>query len=94
MTAAELIAHCRTRREGRPAGDIRTPAVLAEVLGMVLEDRLAELESRAREPSGGHYDSVKGEVVHTEAGEPAPDPKEDRLARSLATLIGYVEDLR
>ena len=67
--------------------------MLADVLTMVLEERLQELEGRARPPSGGIYDSLRGEIVHTDPGEPAPDPKNDRLARSLATLIGFVEDL-
>lgn len=93
MNAADLIAHCRTRRQGNTEGDLRTPAVLAEVLTVVLDERLQELEGRARSPSGGHYDSLRGEIVHTDPGEPAPDPKGDRMARSLATLIGYVEDL-
>jgi hypothetical protein len=94
VNAAELVAHCRTQRQGAPEGDIRSPAVLADVLTLVLDERLSELASRTQPPTGGIYDSLHGRVVPSLPGVPAPDPKDDSMARSLATLIGYVEDLR
>jgi hypothetical protein len=92
MTPQELIAHCRTTRQGKPDGDLRSPTVMAEVLTMVLEDHMRELASRARPPSGGRLDSLNGRVVTTDPGTPAPDPREDSMARGLATLIGYLAD--
>jgi hypothetical protein len=92
MNAADLIEHCRARRQGIAGGDLRDPSVVADVLGMVLDDRLRDLASRARGPSGGIYDSRLGRVVHTEPGEQAPDAREDRLACGIATLVGYLQD--
>jgi hypothetical protein len=92
MTPQELIAHCRTTRQGKPEGDIHSPAAMADVLTMLLEDRMRELASRARPPSGGRLDSLNGRVVPTEPGTPAPDPREDSMARGLATLIGYLAE--
>ena len=93
MKRQELIAHCRTTRQGTPDGDFRDPRVAADVLGMLLDIRLAELASSAR-PPGRHVVDSYGRLVATEPGEPAPDPKEDRMACALATLISRLEDQR
>jgi hypothetical protein len=92
MTPQELIAHCRTKRQGKPEGDIRSPAVVADVLTMLLEDHMADLARRSRPPSGGRLDSLSGRVVFSEPAVPAPDPRADPLACSIATLVGYLQD--
>lgn len=92
MSPAELVAHCRTTREGKPEGDIRSPAVVADVISMLLEDRMRELANRARPPSGGIQDTRTGRIVLTEPAVPAQDPRSDSMACGLATLISYLED--
>ncbi|MGH8131893.1 MAG: hypothetical protein ACRETP_01465 [Steroidobacteraceae bacterium] len=57
------------------------------------EERLTELASRARGPSGHVLDSY-GKAVPSFPGEPAPDPREDSLATGLEELIGDAEDGR
>jgi hypothetical protein len=89
----ELIEHFRERRQGVPEGDLRDPAVLEDVFTMLLDMRVEELASRARGPSGGVYDSLRGKIVFTEPGTPAPNPRDDRLAGAILTIIGYVRDL-
>jgi hypothetical protein len=94
MNAAELIAYRRAHREGVPEGDLRDPRVLADLLTMLLEDHLARIEGNAQAPTGFVFDSTRGRVVPTIPGRPAPAATEDGTARALATLIGYLEDLR
>ena len=92
MKSAELIRYCRERRSGVPEGDIRDPRVLADVLGVLLDERLAELESRAEPPSHYVQDAGSGGLVPTVPGVRAPDPREDFFTCQLATLCGYVQD--
>jgi hypothetical protein len=94
MNAGELVAYCRAHRKGKPDGDIREPRVLAEVLTMVLDERLSSLADMAQAASGHVHDTRTGQLVPTIPAKPAPDAKEDSTARALASLIGYLEDLR
>lgn len=77
---------------GKARGDIRDPRVLCDILTMLLEEHLDRLEGQAQ-PAGGHVvDSGTGRIVPTTRAKPAPDPREDRTACAIATLIGYVQD--
>ena len=76
---------------GTPEGNIFEPRVLGDVLTMLLTERMRELASRARGPSGGMFDSRRSRIVPTEPLVPVPDPREDAQAGQLATLIGYVQ---
>jgi hypothetical protein len=93
MSPQELIAYCRTTRQGKPEGDIRSPAVMRDVLTMLLEDHMARLPASVQRETSGVYDSLNGRVVRAAPDPPPPDPKNDATARELATLIGYLEDL-
>jgi hypothetical protein len=93
VSLEQLDAHCRANRQGTPAGDLRDPALMAELIGMIRDERLRELQSRAQPPSHERWDSVSGRVVATVPAVPAPDPREDGLACQLQTLIGFLDDL-
>ena len=94
MNVSEVVAHCRTHRQGVPEGDLRDPRVLAELLTMVLEDHLARIEGNGEAPTGYVFDSRMGKIVPTIPGRPAPAATEDSTARALATLIGYLQDMK
>ena len=92
MSPQELIAYCRTTRQGKPEGDIRSPAVMRDVLTMLLEDHMARLPAVHRD-TAGVYDSLNGRVVRAAPDPLPPDPKDNVTAVQLATLIGFLEDL-
>ena len=95
MTAAELIKHMRGER-GRspPAGDLHDPALLAELLTIILSVHLEAMAANAaRKAPPPAWDSTLGRFADSPAA-PAPDPTDDEVASSLALLAGYLEDLR
>jgi hypothetical protein len=92
MNVSEVVAHCRTHRQGVPEGDLRDPRVLADLLSMVLSGHLERLECNVQEATGYVFDSRTGKTVPTIPGRPAPSATEDGTARALATLIGYLQD--
>jgi hypothetical protein len=51
MSAAELIAWCRKRRQGIPEGDLCDPVVLTDVLSMLLIDHLADVVGNPVDPN-------------------------------------------
>ena len=93
MTADQLlITWCREHRQGVPAGELTDLRVTREMVGVLLRDRMAELESRAHGPTAYRHDSLRGRVVPVEPAVLAPDPRADSLACSLATWAGYLDD--
>jgi|HubBroStandDraft_4_1064222.scaffolds.fasta_scaffold05043_5 hypothetical protein len=61
---------------------------------MVLEDHLGRLNRYAQEATGYVFDSRTGKIVPTIPGRPAPAATEDGTACALASLIGYLQDVR
>lgn len=94
MNADELVLYRRTKRDGVPEGDLRDPHVIANVLKLALGDHLDRLSAQATPADRHIYDDRMGKIVPTVPARPGPDPKEDRTACALASLIGYLEDVR
>lgn len=97
MNAEQLIEFCRSARErgSRPQGDITKPAVLLSILRTLLDMQLRALELRAEQEAdraGYTQDAQTGQIVPLK--RPAKvDPRHDDLARALATLISYVQEI-
>lgn len=104
MTATELIAWFRKHRDADapPAGDIREPAVLVEVLTMLLETHLSFVSSVASqraqlaESERHRYATAQEHQRAMRALTDLTNPNMPGSAgpRQLATLIGYVADLK
>ena len=92
-TVAELVAYERAQRKGpAPDGNILEAATLAENLTAVLAEHVERLSERwPKQPTRWNGNNGRFEP---DGPPPEPfDPSSDSTARSLATLIGYLEDL-
>ena len=90
-----LIERMRSERsKSPPAGDLHDPALLAELLTLILETHLQAMAANAaRKAPPPAWDSTLGRFADSPAA-PVPDPTDDEVASSLALLAGYLEDLR
>jgi len=94
-TAASLISHCRSERGDTlpPAGSILERDTLLANLQAVLEGHCERVRDKWPRQKM-RYDLNNGRQVPDADAPPAFDLRLDETACELATLIGFVEDVR
>jgi hypothetical protein len=91
MHVNELITWARENRQGKTEGDIRDPALLADLLRTILADHLEATEPKA-EPDRSAI-GRNGWLTIKGALPTARTPADcDSTAQALATLVGYLEE--